>query len=127
LPAYHDLKDEILDIPADQFETLLGRPIPGGDALPAPPYTTTHMLAETKNHWFGRIVIGIAKREVRKMMDEEDVELGNIKMHEVQATEMPLRAITQLGGDTLPKYFVNGFIEILNGHLFRGIRWILKE
>ncbi|MEX1308061.1 MAG: glycoside hydrolase family 3 C-terminal domain-containing protein [Eubacteriales bacterium] len=127
LPAYHQLKDEVLNIPKNQFETLLGRPVPCGDAVPGPPFTDTHMLRETQNHWFGRLVIWFAKKEVANMMDMDDAEAGNIAMHEAQATEMPIRALVQLGGDSLPKYFVNGFIEILNGHFFKGIRWMLKK
>ncbi len=126
-PAYHTLKDEILDIPEAQFETLLGRPLPSGAAVPAPPYTETHMLKETAGHWFGKLVIAYAKKQVHAMMKEDDAELGNQGMHEAQVLEFPLRALGQLNGDLLPKYFVKGFIEILNGHFFKGIRWILKK
>ncbi len=127
LPAYHHLSSGVLDIPDAQFETLLGRPIPSGDAVPAPPYTTTHMLMETKRHWFGRLIIAVSKRQVKSMMDKEDVQAGNQAMHEAQAIELPLRALGQLGGDALPKYFVKGFIEILNGHFFKGLRWMIKK
>lgn len=59
--------------------------------------------------------------------DKADIDEGNIAMLEAIVTEMPLRALGMMGVDKLPKYFIEGIVDMLNGKFYKGLGLLLKK
>ncbi|MCK5758113.1 MAG: glycoside hydrolase family 3 C-terminal domain-containing protein [Clostridiales bacterium] len=128
-PCYYSLKDEMFEVDEKQFREILGRELPVRDRKPDELITENAMLGDTTHKFAGRMMLNIMKKQVGKMLGEsdgEDVESGRLMMEAV-IKEMPIRVIGMMGGDRLPKYFTEGFVNILNGHLIKGIGLMLKK
>ena len=128
-PVYYSLKDEKLIIDEKQFKAVLGRKLPPKENAPGTPLTANSMLGETTDKLTGRLMLSIMKSQSRKMVgdSEGDDAESSKKMIESMLNEMPIRTVGMLGGDRLPKYFTEGFVNILNGHLIKGIGLMLKK
>jgi beta-glucosidase len=128
-PAYYKKSGDIFEISEEQFKVILGRKIPEREFLPEEKFTENSMLGQTSSKWIGRLALKMVNKQVRIMIGEskgEDVESA-VRMMESVVREMPLRAIGMMGGDRLPRFFTQGFVEILNGRLLKGATLLLKK
>ncbi len=128
-PEYYNLKDDVFDISEEQFKAVLGRELPEREFTAGNKFTENSMLEETSSKWIGRTMIKVINRQVSKMIGESDgadVDLAK-RMMEAVVKEMPIRAIGMMGGDRLPYYFTEAYVEMLNGNIVKGIVFLLKH
>ena len=128
-PVYYNPVDDIFSVDDDQFKAILGREIPEGNFRAGEKFTENSMLGQTASRWTGRLVLKLVNSQVRKMIGEsegEDVESAG-RMMEAVVKEMPIRAIGMMGGDILPRFFTEGFVEILNGRPIKGMLLLLRR
>ena len=119
----------MFEVDEKQFREILGRELPVRDRKPDELITENAMLGDTTHKFVGRMMLNIMKKQVGKMLGEsdgEDAESGRLMMEAV-IKEMPIRAIGMMGGDRLPKYFTEGFVNILNGHLIKGMGLMMRK
>ncbi len=121
LSEYYRLKDEVLNISAQQFYTLYGQE-PNEDLEKTKPYTINSMLSETKGTLLGNLLLSGLKKQMKSMTGEE----GN-KMMEEMVGSMPIRAFGMMGGGKLPKYFAEALVLLLNRKIVKGIIMLFRK
>ena len=122
-PCYYDLADGI-EVSDAEFITLIGRPIPPRERVKGSPHTINSTITDIQDKWFGRILNGVFHRQIEKMGAKDPF----LKMMaEKIIADMPLRFLTMMGSDGLSILQVEGLVEILNGHYFRGIKKFAKR
>lgn len=128
-PDYYNLKDDVFTMDEKQFEVLYGKALPKRDRLKGEAYTELSTMVEVRKHFIGRLLFNMIKKQALAMVktDDADIEQGNIAMMEAIIGEMPLRSLGMMGGDSLPKHFVEGITLILNGKFFKGIGTLRKK
>ena len=127
--GYYNLDSGKFEISDKQFIAVYGKKLPQRDIEPGELIHVNSMLKDTTHKLAGRLMLKLMKQQVGKMLSEsdgDDAESGRLMMEAV-IKEMPIRAIGMLGGDTLPKYFTEGFILMLNGSFFKGLSLMLKK
>lgn len=121
LPAYYDLSNG-LHVPDAEFETLLGHPVPARVRDPKSPITINTRFTDIQEKWLGRILIKNIHSQIAKMGDDNpDLKL----MAEKMIMDAPLRILTIMGNTPLTT--VEGLVELLNGHLIKGLRLISQK
>ena len=114
LTAYRE--GRILEIPDEAFAELLGGPIPDG--------SWTSELGE--NDAICQLVnakSGLARfvyKQLEKKKQEADA-AGKPDLNVLFIYNMPFRAIGKLTGGQVDKKMVEGMVDAVNGHLFRGL------
>lgn len=127
-PAYYNLENDVLDIDEEQFRMLYGRDLPERERPDSAPFDELSTMDEINGKWIGRKLNGMIGKQLSKMTGiEGDEESPQENMLAAVLKEMPLRSMTLFGGDKLPKYFVEGLVELLNGHLFKGLGYMLRR
>lgn len=128
-PSYYGLSDEAFKIDEDEFQNLYGKPLPKRHREPGDAFTETSTMTEISEKFIGRLLYNKIKKQAEAMFDngEVDVEEGNKAMLDAMLADMPLRALGMMGGDQLPKYFVEALVLILNGKRLKGIRMLMKK
>ncbi|MFO7611497.1 MAG: glycoside hydrolase family 3 C-terminal domain-containing protein [Clostridia bacterium] len=125
-PDYYSIGKEGFEIEESQFRILYGRNLPEREPFPDEPFQQNSTLGETRKKLLGRIIFGIMKRQVSKMLGEsEDSAESGLLMVEAMLSEMPVRAVGMMGGDMLPPNFTDGYITMLNGNLIKGISMMI--
>ena len=129
LPSYYKLPEGEFKVSDSQFEKLLGRKIPPSTRSKEDPYDLTTSLGDIKDKFVGKQLIKIIKKKIQDMVPvgEDDDSVAMSQMVESTVLEMPIRAFSMLGGDSVPKYFGKAILELLNGRLFRAIGMITKK
>jgi beta-glucosidase len=122
VPSYFDVSGGV-KAPDPDFLALIGRPIPERERKPGSRHTLNSSLTDIQDHWFGRILMLYIHRELNKMAKTSpDLKL----MAEKMLADMPLRFLATMGnGLSLPQ--IEGIVEILNGHLFKGLTALLAK
>ncbi len=100
------------------FEKLLGRKVP--DAAPLKPFTINTLLGQTTDTFLGKLILKFAVPAAAKEMGGDEQAK---KMAEAMMKDMPIRAMGMGGGRRGTMY---GLTDILNGHLFRGLKKIIR-
>lgn len=123
LPGYYDLSNG-MQISDKEFETLLGRPIPPGERPEGLPHTINSTMTDIQDKWLGRLLLTIMKKGIEKMAKgSPDIKI----IAEAMMMDMPLRFLTMSsdGGFTIDQ--VDGLVEMLNGHFFKGLKIFLSK
>lgn len=128
LPSYYNLKNEIFKMDDNQFRILLGRDLPKKNRVKGEPFDPTSSLLDVQEKFLGRMLRNMIINNIKKTFasGEDQVE-GNIAMMEAIVSEMPLRSLGMMGGDKLPKYFVDAMVLMLNGKFFKGLKMLRKK
>lgn len=100
------------------FERLLGHKVP--EATPLRPFTYNTLLGQTKDTFLGKIILKFAIPIAAKEMGGDE-QAG--KMAEAMMKDMPIRSMGMGGGRRSTTY---GLTDILNGHLLRGLKKIIR-
>lgn len=100
------------------FERLLGRKVP--DAAPLRPFTINTLLGQTDTTLIGKMILKFAVPAAAKEMGGDEQAK---KMAEAMMKDLPIRSMGMGGGRRGTIY---GLTDILNGHLFRGLKKIIK-
>ncbi len=128
LPEYYELKDDILDISAAQFEMLYGQPLPEREPVKGERYHLNTTLDETKGTFIGWLFQLIVKSQIKKMAgDKNEDNDSTYRMMLASINEMPLRAIGLFGGDIVPRFTPEAIVCLLNNEFFKGVRYLLKK
>lgn len=110
----------VQDVPDDQFEKLLGTPIPSGK-------------------WSGELGVNdafcqmyyaksaIARFVYKKLtqMKVKSEEKGKPDLNILFIYNMPFRAVAKMTGGAVSMEMVHGIVDAVNGHLFRGLKKIV--
>jgi len=124
LPCYYDLTNGIR-VSDVEFTGLIGRPLPARDRIKGAPHTVSSTFADIQDKWLGRQLLSIMRKNITKMGDDNaDIKL----MAEKMIMDMPLRALCLMAADsglTLEK--IEGIVDLLNGHLIKGVSSFLKK
>lgn len=110
----------VQDVPDDQFEKLLGTPIPSGK-------------------WSGELGVNdafcqmyyaksaIARFIYKKLtqMKKKSEDAGKPDLNILFIYNMPFRAVAKMTGGAVSMEMVYGIVDAVNGHLFRGLRKII--
>ena len=110
----------VQDVPDDQFEKLLGTPIPSGK-------------------WSGELGVNdafcqmyyaksaIARFVYKKLtqMKVKSEEKGKPDLNILFIYNMPFRAVAKMTGGAVSMEMVHGIVDAVNGHLFRGLKKII--
>jgi len=127
LSEYYNLKNEVLDISEEQFKILFGKDLPQANQENPRPFTENSMLGDAKDTIIGKFLLSIIKKQLSGMGDGIDENHPNYRMVMTMVHEMPFRVFYMLGGDRMPKYFVEGILLILNRKFFKGLNMLLKK
>lgn len=100
------------------FEKLLGHKVP--DSASLKPYTINTLLGQTTESFIGKMILKFAVPVAAKEMGGDEQAK---KMAEAMMKDMPIRAMGMGGGRRGTIY---GLTDILNGHLFRGLKKIIR-
>ena len=98
-PAYYDLSNG-LNVPAEQFEAVYGRPVTPWHAVR--PFTRNTTLSELKTHPMGAAIVEQVKQGMASFFSGDDLEA----MFTAMLDDMPLRQLAMMdpvhfGGDQL--------------------------
>lgn len=123
-PLYHNLPNDVLDIPREQFQVLYGKSIPQVDFKPSRPFTLQSTLFDAKGTLVGKILIIIMRKLIKKFVGtgtrDDD---GTLIMIERMLLDFPFRSygMMEISLDT-----VDGVLDVLNLRIVRGIWKIIK-
>jgi len=128
-PDYYNLMNDVFEMDGKQFEVLYDKKLPKRDKEKGDPYTELSTMIEVREKFVGKLLFNMIKKQALGMVesDNSEVEEGNLAMLEAIIEEMPLRSLGMMGGDKLPKYFVDGMVMMLNSKWFKGIGLIRKK
>ncbi|SHO52472.1 glycoside hydrolase family 3 C-terminal domain-containing protein [Anaerocolumna xylanovorans] len=126
-PGYYSLlQPGTYDIPKEQFEAVLGRKVPQ-ERSPRP-FTLNSTLGEIRVHWIGRMMNKQIEKSTMQMFEGGEGNSSDIvKMIQEMAVDMPLRQLGMLSQGKLSVRMVKGLIDIMNGHILKGIRGLMKK
>lgn len=126
--GYYDLKNAVLDIGDADFGSVLGRELPPSDLKPGRPFSANSTLGDTQGTFVGRRLMKMIKKSMSEMVgDEVGEDDPNAKMLDAMVADLPLRAVAMLGGEQMPKHFLNGTVALLNGKYITGLRLLRKK
>lgn len=109
-PAYRDPAKQ-WPAPREQFEVLLGHPVPPARSLR--PFTVNSTLGEIQTTPTGMAFVQQAKANMARMMDGGQDDLA--KMIDAMLEDMPLRQLAMLSGGVMTPAAINHLLELLNG------------
>lgn len=119
IPAYCDPASQ-WPVSKEQFEIVLGHPVPPERSLR--PFTTNSTLGEVQASFVGRFFVKQVKANMAKTMGggEGMEEFG--KIIDAMLEDMPLRQLAMLSGGAMTPAVMDGLVEMMNGHFFRGLK-----
>ncbi len=103
----------------DMFEKLLGRSVNKTDQAVQKPFTKEHTLEDCQHTFMGKIVNLYAGKIAKEVTKEEPEQEGMILS---TIREMPFFAMVASGDDMLSEEMMYGILDVLNGHIIRGIK-----
>jgi beta-glucosidase len=122
-PCYYDLANG-LKVSDDEFTSILGRPIPPREREKGSPHSISSTMTDIQDKLLGRLLLGIMKKQTNKLAkNNPDIKV----MAEKMLPDLPLRFLIMLAPGSISLVQVEGLVEILNGHLFKGFRLLRKK
>ena len=116
--------------PADYPDTYTVPPLP-----PSYPVTLESRFTDLRQTFMGRIlynaVLSVPKKHMKKAeqmpegAEKENAIKGAFFMKRILESNS-LRSMSMCAGKSMPYHFAQGFMELTNGHLIRGIRCFLS-
>ena len=127
----HYASGELRNIPDEEFEKLLGHPIPDG-SLPfykknrlVVDYNTTMRELRYAKRWIGRLVGKAIPWFVKVLRVFGNRVLANTLIMGV--VHQPMRGMSRFSQGGLRMSQLDGLIMIFNGHFFKGLHHFFKE
>lgn len=120
LPSY--FSGRIENVPDEEYEALLGHKIPDGawgNIL-----TANDAVCQIKNAklWIARLAYRILEGKRKKAEAAGKPDLNILFIY-----NMPFRAIAKMTGGMVSMAMVDGIVEAVNGHFFRGLGTVIRE
>ncbi len=128
LPAYYFLNKGTLEIDDGQFTALLGRKIPKAKRNKKNPYDASVLLSDIQDKLIGKLLNWLLSISIKKQFSSDNEEdKAHLDFMEAIIKELPIKSIGMMAGEALPKYFTDGYIDMLNGKFFRGLATLFKK
>lgn len=118
VPAYCN-PAAVWPVPKEQFEVLLGHPVP--EERPLRPFTANSTLGEVQASFAGRMFYKVIKKNMAKQFSgggAEDI----TKMIDAMLEDMPLRQLAMLSGGAMTPAVMAGLVDMMNGHYLSGLK-----
>jgi beta-glucosidase len=81
-------------------------------------------MTDIQDKLLGRLLLGIMKKQTNRLAkNNPDIKV----MAEKMLPDLPLRFLIMLAPGSISLVQVEGLVEILNGHLFKGFRLLRKK
>ena len=123
-------------LPELQDETVYSNELVITPEPPHYPVTLESRFTDLQQTFMGRIlykaVIGVATKQMKEAeklpdgVEKENRIKGAIFLKRILESNS-IRSATMCGGSQMPYNFAQGFAELTNGHLFKGIRCLMKK
>jgi beta-glucosidase len=123
IPAY-------LHFPADariaqqDFETLLGKPVPVNKILEGELYTMNTCIADMQGSFVGRQLKKIMQNQLKERI-KQDPDSPNSQMMQAAIQTAPPRLIMMFT-NILNRDMMDGLMEMINGRFFKGLLTLLR-
>lgn len=118
VPAYCN-PAAVWPVPKEQFEVLLGHPVP--EERPLRPFTANSTLGEVQASFVGRMFYKVIKKNMAKQFSgggADDI----TKMIDAMLEDMPLRQLAMLSGGAMTPAVMAGLVDMMNGHYLSGLK-----
>ena len=120
LPGYES--GSITDLPDDEFQALLGRPIPdgrwGGALTKNDAICQLRYAKSAPARLVYRILTGLKNRAEAK---------GKPDLNILFIYNMPFRALAKMSGGMVTEKMVDDLVFLVNGHFFRGLGRVIAD
>lgn len=121
-PSYFDLSHG-LNVSDTEFEALIGCQLPPRERAKGAPHSISSTFSDIQDKWVGRQVIKYLHKRLKEMSaDNADLKI----MAEKMLMESPVRMISTMDGSMTTSQ-LNGLVDLLNGHVFKGLIKLLKK
>jgi beta-glucosidase len=109
------------------FETLLGREIEPVKPWRKGDYTLACSFEDMKDSFLVRQIIKVLENTVIKAFGGADDSNPTLRMVMVTMRHMPLRGLSLISPDRLPKHVTQGIVHLANGRLLPAIRAFARK
>ncbi|MCK4898480.1 MAG: glycoside hydrolase family 3 C-terminal domain-containing protein [Anaerolineales bacterium] len=122
LAVYYDFPKDA-QISKEDFENLLGKAVPGNEAVMGKPYTINTPIGDLQDSFIGRQLGKVMQRQVQSSI-KDDEESPTAQLFKAMAREAPLRTMLMMGGIT--REMLNALLIMINGKFFKGLYALVK-
>jgi len=110
-----------------EFEALLGKKIPSPKIIKKGEYTLACTFNDMKNSFVIRQLIKSIEKTVGKGFGGLDYSNPTFKMLMSSSTNTPLKNISQLSPESMPKNLIKGLVHLANGRFIKAILAFTKK
>ena len=111
---------EIFDVSEKEFESLLGHAIPDGSWSGELTKNDAICQMYYAKSWIGRCIY----KQLTKMKKKSE-EKGKPDLNILFIYNMPFRGIAKMTNGMVSMHMVDGMVEVVNGHFFKGMKKII--
>jgi beta-glucosidase len=122
--VYHNLSKG-LSISQEDFEKMLGRPVPANGVAKKGTYSINTPLCDMRDSFVGRRLCSYVEKQMSKMIPEQENTPTGLLMRAV-VREMPLRTLSMMGNAQVPQEVLDSIIEMANGHYVHAVGGMLQ-
>ena len=119
VPAYCD-PAAFWPVPREQFEVLLGHPVP--TERPIRPFTVNTTLSQAQASFAGRLFYRAIRKNISKQLGSGAGMEEFTKIIDAMLEDMPIRQLAMLSGGALTPGVMAGLVDMMNGHFIRGLK-----
>ena len=109
---------------ADDFSGLMDGKVPPKAQPVKRPFTVDNCLEDVRSTFIGKIIIFIVNKVLGNPDEKED---GQGDMMNAMVMEMPFFALQASSAGMLTEPMMFAILDILNGHLFKGIKGLISK
>jgi beta-glucosidase len=124
LAVYYDLSQGT-PIGQQDFEALLGRPVPPNQGPQKGSYTMNTPVGDMNGSLIGRLLHSAMKSQMARMIDGQEGTPTALLM-EAMTDEMPLRGMLMMGGGPFTREMLDALLVMINGQFFRGAGALIR-
>jgi len=124
LPAYVGFPADA-KINQDDFETLVGHPVPPNTIIRGEIATINTPIADMQHSFVARRLHKMMEEQMQAMIEDEADSPHSLMMQAVMR-EAPLRLLLMMGGDQMNRGMINGLLLIINRRFFKGLATLLR-
>lgn len=121
---YHNLRKGQA-VSRQDFEMLLGHPVPANVGTKKGEYTINTPLGDMRESFVGRQLLGLMEKQMAQMIAGQEETPTGLLMR-AMAQEAPLRAILMMGDGKITRETLDAIVKLANGRYVRGAGGLLK-
>lgn len=121
LPSYWS--GEVLEVSDEEFAQLLKRPVPQDTWVKGQELTAEDPVSKLRyaKGFLGRLTCSVLERKLEKAEKKGKPDLNLLFLY-----NMPIRAIAKMSNGAVDMPMVQGILQMINGHFFKGVGTTLK-